>query len=131
MVLECPLEVIFCCYRTIYFLAELVHNGHFIVGDSHFTFNVRHYFKMVAIFHQHNELDASVEIRSSIIIATLIIIVSFVPLFFLGGMERRLLKSLGIAFVTSILTSLGCGRYRHTRIVFLFVAKRTTAQQTC
>ena len=50
--------------------------------------------------------DASVEIRSSIIIATLIIIVSFIPLFFLGGMEGRLLKPLGIAFITSVLTSL-------------------------
>lgn len=50
--------------------------------------------------------DASVEIRSSIIIATLIIIVSFVPLFFLGGMEGRLLEPLGIAFITSVLTSL-------------------------
>ena len=50
--------------------------------------------------------DASVEIRSSIIIATLIIIVSFVPLFFLSGMEGRLLQPLGIAFVTSVLTSL-------------------------
>jgi CzcA family heavy metal efflux pump len=50
--------------------------------------------------------DASIEIRSSIIIATFIIIVSFVPLFFLGGMEGRLLQPLGIAFVTSVLTSL-------------------------
>lgn len=50
--------------------------------------------------------DASVEIRSSIIVATLIIIVSFVPLFFLGGMEGRLLQPLGIAFITSVLTSL-------------------------
>ncbi|WP_424963900.1 efflux RND transporter permease subunit [Ekhidna sp.] len=50
--------------------------------------------------------EASVEIRSSIIIATLIIIVSFVPLFFLSGMEGRLLQPLGIAFITSVLTSL-------------------------
>lgn len=50
--------------------------------------------------------EGSSEIRSSIIIATLIIIVSFIPLFFLGGMEGRLLKPLGIAFVTSVLTSL-------------------------
>ncbi|MCP4121467.1 MAG: efflux RND transporter permease subunit [Bacteroidetes bacterium] len=50
--------------------------------------------------------DASFEIRSSIIIATLIIIVSFVPLFFLSGMEGRLLRPLGIAFITSVLTSL-------------------------
>ncbi len=50
--------------------------------------------------------SASIEIRSSIIVATLIIIVSFVPLFFLSGMEGRLLKPLGIAFITSVLTSL-------------------------
>lgn len=50
--------------------------------------------------------DASMEIRSSIIIATLIIIVSFIPLFFLTGMEGRLLQPLGIAFITSVLTSL-------------------------
>lgn len=50
--------------------------------------------------------EASIEIRSSIVIATLIIIVSFIPLFFLSGMEGRLLKPLGIAFITSVLTSL-------------------------
>ena len=50
--------------------------------------------------------DASMEIRSSIWVATLIILVSFVPLFFLGGMEGRLLKPLGIAFMTSVLASL-------------------------
>ncbi|MGB0870696.1 MAG: efflux RND transporter permease subunit [Flavobacteriales bacterium] len=50
--------------------------------------------------------SASYEIRSSILIATLIIIVSFIPLFFLNGMEGRLLKPLGIAFITSVLTSL-------------------------
>jgi CzcA family heavy metal efflux pump len=50
--------------------------------------------------------DASIEIRSSIIVATLIIIVSFVPLFFLSGLEGRLLQPLGIAFITSVLTSL-------------------------
>lgn len=50
--------------------------------------------------------QASIEIRSSIIIATLIIIVSFIPLFFLSGMEGRLLQPLGIAFITSVITSL-------------------------
>jgi CzcA family heavy metal efflux pump len=49
--------------------------------------------------------DASLEIRSSIITATLIIIVSFIPLFFLSGMEGRLLQPLGIAFITVVLTS--------------------------
>lgn len=50
--------------------------------------------------------DASLEVRSSIIVATFIIIVSFAPLFFLSGMEGRLLKPLGIAFITSVVTSL-------------------------
>lgn len=50
--------------------------------------------------------DASVEIRSSVIYATFIIIVAFVPLFFLSGMEGRLLAPLGIAFIVSLFASL-------------------------
>lgn len=50
--------------------------------------------------------DASLEIRPSILNATLIIIVSFVPLFFLSGIEGRLLQPLGVAFITSLVASL-------------------------
>ncbi len=50
--------------------------------------------------------NASVEIRSSIVQATLIIIVAFVPLFFLSGMEGRMLQPLGITFIISLITSL-------------------------
>jgi len=50
--------------------------------------------------------DASVEIRSSVIHATFIIIVAFIPLFFLSGMEGRLLAPLGIAFIVSLFASL-------------------------
>jgi len=50
--------------------------------------------------------DASVEIRTSVINATFIIIVAFVPLFFLSGMEGRLLTPLGIAFIVALFASL-------------------------
>jgi CzcA family heavy metal efflux pump len=50
--------------------------------------------------------DASKEIRSSIFMATLIIIVAFIPLFFLSGMEGRMLRPLGISFIVSLFASL-------------------------
>lgn len=50
--------------------------------------------------------EASKEIRASILNATLIIIVAFMPLFFLSGMEGRMLKPLGTAYVISLFMSL-------------------------
>lgn len=48
----------------------------------------------------------SSEIRTSIINATFITIVAFVPLFFLSGMEGRMLKPLGISYIIALLMSL-------------------------
>ncbi len=50
--------------------------------------------------------SASKEIMASILNATLIIIVAFIPLFFLGGMEGRMLQPLGISFIVSLFASL-------------------------
>jgi len=49
---------------------------------------------------------ATREIMASILNATLIIIVAFIPLFFLSGMEGRMLQPLGIAFIVSLFASL-------------------------
>ena len=50
--------------------------------------------------------NGSCEIRTSIINATLITIVAFTPIFFLSGMEGRMLKPLGIAYIVALLVSL-------------------------
>lgn len=50
--------------------------------------------------------DASTEIRASILNATLIIIAAFVPLFFLSGMEGRMLAPLGVSFIVALFASL-------------------------
>ncbi len=50
--------------------------------------------------------NASIEIRASILNATLIIIAAFLPLFFLSGMEGRMLEPLGISFIVSLFASL-------------------------
>jgi len=49
--------------------------------------------------------EASREVRMPILNSTLIIVVSFAPLFFLSGMEGRMLIPLGIAFITALFAS--------------------------
>lgn len=56
--------------------------------------------RIEVVFH------ASKEIRSSIMNATLIVIVAFTPMFFLSGMEGRMLKPLGITYIIALAMSL-------------------------
>jgi CzcA family heavy metal efflux pump len=65
---------------------------------------------LLAVDKQRKKLDvifdASTEIRTSVINATFIIITAFIPLFFLSGMEGKLLAPLGIAFIVALFASL-------------------------
>src|SRR5205814_630012 len=52
-------------------------------------------------------LSASIEVRSAVVYATFIVVLVFVPVFFLSGLQGRLFAPLGYAYVLAVLVSLG------------------------
>ncbi len=50
--------------------------------------------------------DASCEVRNSIVYATLLVVIAFVPVFFIPGMEGRLLTPLSAAYIVSLIASM-------------------------
>lgn len=55
---------------------------------------------------EHIVLSASVEVRNSIVYATILVAIVFLPIFFLPGIEGRLLVSLGTAYLVSVTASM-------------------------
>jgi CzcA family heavy metal efflux pump len=68
------------------------------LGDNRLAANPRPPLRVI--------LEASVEVRSSIVFSTILVVLVFLPLFAMSGMEGRLFAPLGIAYITSILASM-------------------------
>jgi CzcA family heavy metal efflux pump len=72
-------------------------------------------------------LQSSLEIRTTIVYATAVITVVFVPVFFMGGLEGRLLRPLGLAYVVTLLASLLVATTVTPVLCWLLLGRETSA----
>lgn len=69
-------------------------------------------------------LDASVEVRSSVVYATFIVALAFVPLLTLSGIAGKLFAPLGLAYISAILASLVTAVTLTPALCYLLLARR-------
>ncbi len=74
--------------------------------------------------------DATLEVRSAILYATLIVVLVFVPLFALPGIEGRLFTPLGIAYIVSILASMVVAVTLTPVLMYWFLAGGSTRHES-
>ena len=73
-------------------------------------------------------LDASLEVRSSVVYASLIVTLVFLPIFFLGGLAGSFFRPLAMSYILAILASLGVALTVTPALSLMLLSRRTGGQ---